>query len=165
MDYSKVKNPGAKAFLSVYFPNRNLNLEFYKRVPEDKLDFRMTPKSDSPRESMAHQIDAERDYLGGVENGKLKFGVEYEDLKDLSKYSKADLLNMLEAEDKRLVDLLSDEKNCKRRVLAPWSSVPMSAIMMLYGMSSHEVLHTGWNLALMDLLGIERFPAMKQMWG
>ncbi len=165
MDYSKITNPEAKFFLSIYFPNRELNMEFYKRVPEDKLDFKMTEKSDTPRMSIAHQIDAQRDYLLGVEKGELKFGVEYEDLKDLSKYSKDELLKMLETEDKRMIDLLANEESCKRLVKAPWSPVPMPAVSMLYGMNSHEILHTGWNLALMDHLGIERFPSLKKMWG
>lgn len=162
-------NSQAAIFLDQFIKDRNINFEFYTRIPEDKLDFRMvdTPKrkSDSPRESMAHCIAAQRQYLDGVQTGKLEFGTAYEDLKDVTKLSKADLLEKLKHEDEKLAEILKIEENCNKKVSVPWSSEPVSAVTMLWGLDSHEILHTGWNLALMDHLDIERFPALKEMWG
>jgi hypothetical protein len=39
------------------------------------------------------------------------------------------------------------------------------AVDMLWGLDSHEILHQGWNLALMDHLKIESFAELKAMWG
>jgi uncharacterized damage-inducible protein DinB len=165
----QVINPDAKFFLETFFGNRLVNLEFYDRLPEDKLDYRMvdTPKrrSDSPRESIAHQIAAERQYLSAISSGNLQFGIKYEDLADLSQYSKDQLIKMLKQEDQNMVDILKEGENCTKKVTVPWSKVPVKATEMLWGLDSHEILHQGWNLALMDLLGIERFPAFKDMWG
>jgi len=80
MDIPKITDPQAKAFIEQFLRDREINREFYKRVPEDKFDFRMvnTPqrKSDSPRESLAHQIDTTRDYINGVKTGVLQFEVK-----------------------------------------------------------------------------------------
>lgn len=80
MVISKITDPQAKAFIEQFLRDREINKEFYKRVPEDKFDFRMvnTPQRKS---------------------------------------------------------------------------------------DSHEILHQGWNLAIMDHLAIERFPALQEMWG
>lgn len=65
MDLTDIANTEAKRFLLQFFGDRAINREFYEKVPEDKFDFRIvnTPKrkSDSPRESLAHQIDTERE--------------------------------------------------------------------------------------------------------
>lgn len=169
MDYSKITNSEAKRFLNTFFASRNINKEFYKRVSEDKFDFRMvdTPerKSDSPRESLAHQIDTTRDYINGVKNGVLKFGIIYEDLPKSVKLTKDQLLAKLDEAEKELIDLLTDTATHNKKVKVPWSNEPIPALASLWGLDSHEILHTGWNLAIMDHLNIERFPALKQMWG
>lgn len=98
MNISTITHPEAKRFLESFLGNREINKEYYKRVPEDKYDFRMV---DTP----------------------------------------------------------------ERKVKAPWSSNPIPAIASLWGLDYHEVLHMGWNLAVMDHLNIHRFPALKEMWG
>lgn len=169
MDFSSVSNPEAKRFLQQFLGDRAINREFYERVSEDKLDFRMvdTPsrKSDSPRESIAHQIDTERDYINGVKSGVLKFGVKYDDLSNLQNLTKNQLLNMLQHEDEELIKLLSDSTISEKMVKPPWSESPIPAVSCLWALDSHEILHTGWNLAIMDHLNIERFQALKEMWG
>src|SRR3990167_3508473 len=96
MDISKVTDPQAKAFIEQFIRDREINKEFYKRVPEDKLDYRIvnTPKkkSDSPRESLTHQIDTTRDYIKGVKTGVLKFRIVYDDLSNLQELTKGELL-------------------------------------------------------------------------
>lgn len=169
MDISKIANPAAKMFIDTFLANRNINKEFYNLVPEDKLDFRMVDipqiKSDSPRESLIHQIDTTRDYLNGVTSGVLQFDNQYEDLHLPKKLTKSDLLKKLGETEKELIDVLSDPKISNKKVKVPWSKEPIPAIDSLWGLNSHEVLHTGWNLAVMDHLNIERFPALKRMWG
>ena len=169
MDLTKVTNPEAKALLSQFLTDREINREFYKRVPEDKFDFRMvdTPKrkSDSPRESLAHQIDTTRDYINAVKTGVLKFGVKYKDLTETARLSKQQLLKKLRETEEELVRILADPEIGKKKVKVPWSKEPIPAITCLWALDSHEILHQGWNLALMDHLNIERFPALKKMWG
>jgi uncharacterized damage-inducible protein DinB len=169
MDITSVKNSEAKRFLSQFFNDRAINREFYERVPEDKFDYRMVDntkrKSDSPRESLAHQIDTQRDYINAIKTGVLKFGEKYSDLAEPEKLSKSELLQKLDEAEKELVSLLSDDKIEAKKARVPWTSEPISVLSMIWALDSHEILHTGWNLAIMDHLDIERFQKLKEMWG
>lgn len=167
MDISKVTDPKAKDFLETFFLNREINREFYKRVPEDKFDFRMvdTPerKSDSPKESLAHQINVQRTYMKAVEKGELRFGDYYD--QELKAKTKDELLTELEKVDKELIELLANEENLKKKIVVPWSKKLIGVVEMFWGLDAHEILHTGWNIAIMDHLNIERFLSLKRMWG
>lgn len=169
MDISKIRDKDARSLISAFFVNRNINREFYILVPEDKFDFRMMDtanrKSASPRESLVHQIDTTRDYINGVKTGFLKFDREYQDLHDSQDLYKDELLNKLKDGELELVNILSDLSIVDKKVHVPWSKEPIPAIASLWGLNSHEILHTGWNLAIMDHLNIERFPLLKKMWG
>lgn len=169
IDISRITDTQAKSFIEQFIKDREINKEFYRRVPEDEFDFRMVDtserKSDSPRESLAHQIDTTRDYINGVKTGVLKFGVEYDDLVELQELTKDELLTKLEESEKELVEILSDPEINKKQVRVPWSKKPIPAVSSLWGLDSHEILHQGWNLAIMDHLNIERFPALRGMWG
>jgi uncharacterized NAD-dependent epimerase/dehydratase family protein len=101
--------------------------------------------------------------MQALEKGKLDFGSHYD--KKLKEKSKKELLVELKKIDQKLIDLLTDEKNCKKKIKVPWSKEPVDAVDMFWEMNSHEILHTGWNIAVMDHLNIERFPALKKMWG
>lgn len=169
MDLTSVVNVEAKRFLQQFFSDRAINREFYERVPEDRFDFRIVDdskrKSDSPRESLAHQIDTERDYISGVKTGELKFGIIYDDLVKSIKLSKSELLQKLQDEDNELIKILSDKEISDKMVKVSWSKEPISALSMIWALDSHEILHTGWNLAIMDCLNIDRFQSLKEMWG
>lgn len=167
IDFSKVKDPEARNFLSTFFLNRGINREYYERVPEEKFDFRMvatpTRKSDTPRESLAHQSNVQRTYMMAVETGELEFGAYYDE--GLKIKSKAELLSELERADIQLVELLSREENLTKKIVVPWDVGGLGTVAMFWSLNAHEVLHTGWNLALMEHLDIERFPALRAMWG
>lgn len=165
MNLSTITNPAAKAFIYEFFANRDINREVYEKIPADKFDFRMTPKSDSPRESLVHQIETEIQYIKAVKDEKLVFGTINADIETLKKLSKEELLQELKKQDEELIKLLSNEQLINNPILVPWSKDPIPAISMLWGLNTHEVLHTGWNLALMDHLGIARFPKLKVVWG
>lgn len=169
MDISKVTNPEAKRFINAFLADREINKEFYNRVPENQFDFRMVDnpqkKSDSPRESLTHQIDTTRDYVNGVKTGVLRFASKYNDLSEPSKLSKSELLQKLEETEQELLEVLADPEIGNKQVQVPWSKEPIPALASLWGLDSHDILHTGWNLAIMDHLNIERFPALKKMWG
>lgn len=167
LDTSSIKNHAAKVFISQFLTNRTINLEFYNRVPNDKFDYRIVDrpekKSDSVRESLAHQGGVEKDYIQALITGKLEF-TQGNDI-PLKSSEKEEKLKELEELDKKLIDLLSKEEFANKLIQVPWNAKAISSITMLYGLNEHEILHTGWNLAVMDLLGIERFPALKEMWG
>ncbi|KKQ74534.1 MAG: hypothetical protein US96_C0030G0014 [Candidatus Woesebacteria bacterium GW2011_GWB1_38_5b] len=167
MDISKITNTEANKFATSFFQDRAINREYYKRVPEGKFDFRMvdTPekKSDSPRDSLGHQIGVQHDYMNGVTSGTLSF--ESGDDKQLKKLSKYELLKRLQEADEKLIEILSDPDIGIKKVKVPWSDTPIPAIASLWAMDSHEILHTGWNLAVMDHLNMERFDSLKRIWG
>ena len=163
----EITNPAAKAFLKVFLMDRKVNKEFYKRVPEDKFDFRIVDtkdrRSDSIRESVLHQVRITRLYIDAAKKGALTLDTEYADLS--KNYSKEDLLKLLEENEADITELLTNDENVNRMVSSPWSPTPLAASILLWNVATHEVLHQGWNLALMDLLNIERFPELKEMWG
>lgn len=108
MDISNIKDQQAKMFINQFLRDREINKEFYKCVPDHKFDFRMVDsqlrKSDSPRESLVHQIDTTRDYINGVKTGILHFGVEYDDLIDSKKLTRVKLLSIMEEGEKELIN-------------------------------------------------------------
>lgn len=167
MDFSRVTHPEARDFLESFFTHRAINREFYQRVPEEKFDFRMvnTPekKSDSPRENLAHQINVQRTYMKAVDQGELKFG-DYYDQK-IKAQTKEELLTELEKADRELIDLLTDEEKLKKKVVVPWNKEGVEAVGMFWALNEHEILHTGLIIAMMDHLNMERFSALKKVWG
>lgn len=164
-DTSSITDQEAKQFIKVFLTNWSINRKFYELVPEDKLDFKMTLISDSPRESIIHQIDNLRDYINAIKNGKFNFKIDYPDLKLLNLESKQKLLDLLDETMNNLVKLLSESDIDSKKVISPWKDTPIPAISFLWGANNHEILHTGWNLAIMDHLGIERFPELTKIWG
>lgn len=170
MNLSKIDDQDIKRFLRVFLKDREINKEIYKRIPEYKLDYRIVNtdkrKSDSPRESIAHQIYVTRKYLYSVKTGVLRFdGVVDKKLHNPQNMSKEELIGQLGETEKELVELLSTPGIKSKKVKVPWSENPVSVLDCLYALDSHEILHTGWNLALMDHLDIERFPLLKTVWG
>jgi hypothetical protein len=167
MDISSVTNPEAKRFITTFLANREINTEFYRRVPEEQFDFRMvntaSRKSDSPRESLLHQIDTTKDYIQGIISGVLQFELTYDDLSP--SLSKQELIQKLDQTEKELVNVLSSSDIREKLMTVPWSTSPIPALSAIWGLNSHEILHTGWNLAIMDQLNIDRFPALRKMWG
>ena len=41
----------------------------------------------------------------------------------------------------------------------------MNGIDLLFFLRDHEILHIGWNLAVMDYLDLPRYPSLIQYWG
>lgn len=168
---SKITDPQAKTFIVQFLRDREINTEYYKRVPEEKYDFRMvdTPerKSDSPRESLIHQIYVTRNYIYSVEVGKQEWSDARYDLlmkPEIKKFTKGNLLDELEKSELELIELLRKTYISKKSVKVPWAKKPIPAINSLWGLDSHEILHQGWNLSIMDHLNIDRFQALKDMW-
>ena len=167
MDFSKVTEPEARKFLNSFFAHREINREFYQRVPEREFDFRMVDtaekKSDSIRENLAHQINVQRTYLKAVSTGQLKPGHDHDQA--LKTKTKDALLIEMEKADQELINLLADEKTAQKKVSVPWSEEKVRAVSMFWATNEHEILHTGIIIALMDHLKMERFPALKKVWG
>jgi uncharacterized damage-inducible protein DinB len=162
-DTSTIKDEKAKIFINNFLMHRNVNREFFKRLTGKQFDYRMTKKSDSPRESLAHQIGVQRCYMNAVEKGELRFG-NYKDNK-LRKMSKKELMVELDKTDKELMEILSDKDKLGLKIKVPWDRKTIDPVSMFWALSEHEILHTGWNIAIMDHLGMERFEALKKVWG
>ena len=166
MNAPKITDTIAINFWNQFSLNRTVNRDFYKNVSEDKYDYRMvdTPKrkSNSVRESFAHQIDVQKCYMDGIKTKVLRF-VSKNSL-DPKKFFKKELLQKLDETDKELIVILSDPEISNKKVKVPWSKDPLSAVATLWGLDSHETLHTGWNIAIMDHLNMKRFSSLKEMW-
>jgi hypothetical protein len=172
LETSKITSLEARRFLGRFMLNREVNREFYRRVPADKLDYRMvdskTRRSDSPRESLLHQLFVVRNYVHSVKTGVMQWGEERQRLlmvPALGRWGKQRLLEEMRRTEQELVDLLALPDIESQCVKVAWQEEPLPALRLLEGLNDHEILHTGWNLALMDHLGMERYPALSQLWG
>jgi hypothetical protein len=172
LDTSKITSPEARNFWWRFMLNREGNREFYRRVPAEKLDDRLVDtkarRSDSPRESLLHQLYVVRNYVYSVKTGVMQWGPLRERLlmaPALATWGKRRLLAEMERTERELVELLSLPDIEARTVKVPWRDEPLPALRLLDGLNDHEILHTGWNLALMDHLQIERYPALSRLWG
>lgn len=168
MDLSTITNPEALRLAKVFFTYRGINRKFFELVPEEQFDFRMVDtknrKSDSPRESLAHLIEIESSYLLGAGDG---LGNQWGRAKrpELKTQSKEYLLAELAKKDQELIAFLADNKNLEKTVQVKWSDKQVTVLSYLWAMNDHEILHNGWNLAMMDVLDIPRFEELVQIWG
>jgi len=168
MDTTKIKNREAQRFIKVFLTYRAINRKVFESIEEKDFDFRMVHnqqrKLDSPRESLAHLIEVESSYLMSAKDG---LGHRWGRAKDLDSPTKSKdfLLNLLSKKDEELISFLSKEENLKKKVQVKWSENPISVLSYFWAMNDHEILHNGWNLALMDLLDIPRFDELKNIWG
>jgi len=101
-------------------------------------------KYETPRESLAHQIDTTRDYINWIKTKVLKFGIVYSDLTPGTKLTKEQLLKKWDEAVEELITLLSDTKIGERKVRVHRSKEPVLAVVdMLWGSDFHEILHQG----------------------
>lgn len=159
-------NKATETLLKTYHNNRQINRDFYELLPEDQFDYRMVDnekrKSDSPRENLAHILEIQIAYMRGVQNGKLEFkGMDVDHYYEMSKEG---LLNEMTTLDHEFSEWLeSDEFDSDKEIEAPWGKT--TSLGALDGLNSHEVLHTGYNLAIMDHLDMPRYESLRNTWG
>lgn len=167
IDINSIRDTRARVFYSLYWPQHQIICDFYSRLAEEQFDYRMvdTPgrKADTPRESLAHILEVQLMYFEGVKAGKLEFksmGVDH-----YRHMTKAQLLAELERIDAELYAYLTAPAFDSESVVdVPWGSA-MNAVDVLFFLRDHDILHTGWNLAVMDHLDVPRFESLAQYWG
>ncbi len=167
IDIGSIHNPQVRVFYSLYWSQHQILWDFYTRLTDEQYVCRMvdTPerKADTPRESLAHILYVELVYLNGVRTGKLEFksmGTEH-----YSGMSKDQLLVEMERIDQEIYNTLTAQafdSNCMVEV--PWGG-RMNAIDVLFFLRDHDILHIGWNLAVMDHLNVPRYESLIQYWG
>jgi len=167
LEVASIQNPQVRHFYSLYWPQRQILYDFFSRLAEDQMDFRMVDrpdrKSDSPRESLAHILYVQLVYFNSLKTGMLEFksqGVEH-----YWKMTQAQLLDEMDRIDQEMLDYLNAESfDSNQRVTVPWDG-EMNTMDLIYFLRDHEILHIGWNLALMDHLNVPRFESLIQYWG
>ena len=167
LDISSITDPQIRHFYSLYWPQRQIVYDFFTRLTEEQFDYRMVDaperESDTPRESLAHILYVQLVYLNGVKTGRLEFksmGVEH-----YAEMAKEQLLAELERIDEEMFAHLTAEAfDGNSPVKAFWGG-EMNAVDVLYFLRDHDILHIGWNLALMDHLNVPRFESLIQYWG
>jgi uncharacterized damage-inducible protein DinB len=166
-DIGAIKDQRVRTFYSLYWPQHQAIIDFYCLLAEEQFDLRLVDmpdrKSDSPRESLAHILYVQKVYLHGVKTGKLEYtsmGTEH-----YSQLTKDELLAELERIDGELYATLTDDNYDSNRTVGVFWGGQMNAIDVLYFLRDHDILHIGWNLAYMDLVGMPRFVSLAQYWG
>lgn len=167
LDISSIKNPSIRHSYVLYRPQRQIIYDFFAHLTEEQFDYRMvnTPerKSDTPRESLAYILYVQLVYLNGVKTGRLEFksmGVEH-----YGKMTKGQLLAEMERIDEEMAAYLTAETFDSSSRMAVFWGGEMNAVDVLHFLREHDILHIGWNLALMDHLNIPRFESLIQYWG
>ena len=166
IDPSKIPSQAIQSFLYSYAPHRDVLRDFYELLPESKYDFRLVDtasrKSDTPRESLAHIIETRLMYLHGVKTNRLTF--EPVNVESLRGASKATLLEAWDKHEDAMMTMLQNPYfDADAIVECPWGQ--LSAQHTLFLIRDHEILHCGWNLALMDALDMARYPSLQNYWG
>jgi uncharacterized damage-inducible protein DinB len=166
-DISSIKNPQVRVFYSLWWPQHQIIHDFICHLAEEQFDYRMvdspSKKADTPRQSLAHILYVQLVYWNAVKTGKLEFksmGVEhYETL------TKEQLLAEWERIDHEMFAYLTCEAfDSQSLVEVPWGG-RMNAVDLLFFLRDHDILHIGWNLAVMDHLDVPRFESLIQYWG
>ena len=166
-DINSVQDGRVRMFYSMYWLQHQIVCDFFTHLTEEQFDYRMadTPgrKSDTPRESLAHLLYVQLVYLNGARTGKLEFksmGVEH-----YKEMTQAQLLAEMERIDAEMFAYLTaDAFDSNGLVEVPWGG-KMNVVDVLYFLRDHDILHIGWNLALMDHLNVPRYESLIQYWG
>jgi len=166
IDWESIGDARVRTFYALHRPLRRIIRDFYALLPEEHYDYRMVDRadrrSDSPRESLAHILRTQVIYVRGVQTGRLSFEDALTERYD--GWGKDALLREMDRLDAELHAYLTGaEFRPDAPVHAPWGE--MTAVEALYLIRDHDILHIGWNLAVMDHLGMERFPSLREYWG
>lgn len=159
-------SPVTQLYIDKYHMHRKVIRDFFEFVPESQYDTRLvhtkTKKSDSIRETLAHIIEVQLMYIEGLKNKKL----EFKDMGVSNYYtaSKETLLKEMEKVEKEMLAYLaSKEFSPDERMEAPWGNAPKIGVLDAF--IDHEIMHVGWNIAYMDLLEMDRYPSLQEVWG
>lgn len=166
IDVDTISDPQVRQFFRVYLPHRQVVRDFYELLPEDKLTYRMVDtdgrRSDSPHESLVHILETQLAYFEGIKSGSLSF-----DAMGAERYaamSKRQLLDELAALDEEMYRHAAGPAfDPLARVETSWGDETALGVLAL--VRDHDILHAGWNLALMDHLGMERYQSLVDIWG
>lgn len=167
LDIDSIQNPQVRTLYALWWPQHQIIRDFFGCLTEAQFDYHMvdTPErsSDTPRQSLAHLLYVQLVYLNGVRTGKLEFksmGVEH-----YATLSKEQLLAEMERIDQEMLTYLTAETfDSQGRVEVFWGGT-MNVVDVLFFLRDHDILHVGWNLALMDHLDVQRFESLIQYWG
>ncbi len=167
LDIGAIRDPRVRQFYALYWPQRRIIHDFFQLLTEEQYDFRLTDtpqrRADSPRESLAHILYVQLVYLNGVRTGALAFGPMGVD--HYRTLPRAQLLGELERIERAMFDELTSEAFDPGRPVAVFWGGQMDAIDVLYFLRDHDILHVGWNLAVMDHLQVPRFESLIAYWG
>lgn len=168
IDLNAIVKPQVRQFYSLYLPHYQILKDFYTFLPEEYYDYRMvdTPErhSDTPRESLAHLLEHRVQIFEAVKGGKFRFSsINVRHYWQVA--TKAMLLDEWERIEQNLYHHLTDEHfESEKSVVMPWDEA-WTVMETLYMIRDHDILHVGWNLALMDHFHMERFPSLRHYWG
>jgi hypothetical protein len=166
-DTSAIQDKQTREHYQTYCVQRMIVRDFYELLPEHQFDYRMvdTPerKSDTPRESLAHLLEVQLMYLQALRSGVLEFkAMAVEHYRTMTRYQ---LLAEMETIEQDLFDLVAGEIfEADAPIKTPWGN-KIPAVELLVLLKDHDILHIGWNLALMDHLDMQRYPSLIESWG
>lgn len=161
-----IHHPDVRLFYALYWPQRCILRDFYTLLPEEQYDARVvdtpTRHADTPRESLIHLIRIQQIYLAALHTRVLRFEPQHPPLHATMR--KPDLMHGWEQVEQAMFDTLTaDTFNATQPITVPWGeSAPVD---LLFFLRDHDILHIGWNLAVMDYLDLPRYASLTAYWG
>jgi uncharacterized damage-inducible protein DinB len=167
LDIEAIRDPRVRQFYEIYWPQRRILHDFYQYLPDEQYDYRIVDRpgrrADSPRESLAHILYVHLMYINGIRAGSVEFGpMGVEHYRELPKER---LLGELERIERETYEYLTGEEFDSNRPVKVFWGGETDAINVLYALRDHDILHVGWNLAIMDHLNVPRFQSLADYWG
>lgn len=161
-----IQNERVRFYYRVYLMQRGILRDFFVTLPDEHYDFRMvdreTRKADSPRESLAHILHVQLNYLNAMQTGTLNFGKL--EVGHYWEISRSDLIAEMDRMDEEIyAHLTGGSFDPGASITAPWGELNINDLLMF--LRDHDVLHIGWNLAVIDHLDLPRYPSLVNYWG
>jgi len=167
MKLEHIKDDRVRFYYERYLSQREILRDFFKNLSDDNYDFCMLEnekrKTDTPRDSLAHILHFQLINFNGMKTGKLVYKSQGVDR--YWKISRGELIAEMERIDRELFEYLAANDFDKDAVIVtPWGE-QWNCLDILSGLRDHDILHIGWNLALMDFLNMPRYASLANYWG
>jgi hypothetical protein len=167
MSLERIKDDRVRSSFGHYLIQRSILRDFFNNLSDDDYDFRMLEnenrKADTPRESLAHTLHFQLINFSALKTGKLEYksqGVDH-----YWKISRSELIAEMERIERLFFEFLTAEDfNENAIIITPWGE-QWNCLDILSGLRDHDILHIGWNLALMDFLDMPRYASLANYWG
>jgi len=161
-DHLMETNPHIAEILKSYSENWQRLYDLFEKLPEEKLDWRVSSENRSLKEQMAHVIGVEKCYLEVVKVGAEGWKHCHME-EERAGLSKDQLLKLFQDSHQELLKVMGSLKGNEQ---IDWTEgVFMTPAQHLHDLNHHQVFHQGQLVIYVRQLGREFFPSSWSVYG